>query len=106
MKTTTLKPITLKTTGTVIPVGTPVDVTFISVTVDESREIDAMEITLPSGEKFKSTHFTKYFKVPSLKTLEKWTFDSVCKSVSGKRCEPDGHGDDKSPSWLLALHMI
>lgn len=46
------------------------------------------------------------FKTPSMRSLEKWTYDSVCKSVTGKRVEPDGWGDDGSPSWLLALEMI
>lgn len=49
---------------------------------------------------------TSAFKTPSMKSLEKWTFDSVCKSVTGKRVEPDGWSDDGSPSWLLALGMI
>ena len=41
-----------------------------------------------------------------MKTLEKYSLDSVAKSVTGKRCEPDGYAEDGSPSWLLALGMI
>jgi hypothetical protein len=49
----------------------------------------------------------QYFKkIPTMKLLEKWTNDSVCLSVNGKRVEPDGHGPDGSPSWLLALCLI
>jgi hypothetical protein len=45
-------------------------------------------------------------KVPSMRTLEGYVYDSICKSVTGKTCEPDGYGSDGSPSWLLALGMI
>lgn len=46
------------------------------------------------------------FKAPSMTTLEKWNWDGVCKTPTGKRVEPDGHGPDGSPSWLLALGLI
>ena len=49
---------------------------------------------------------TSAFKSPSVASLEKWSCDSVCKSVTGKRVEPDGHGSDGSPSWLLVFGLI
>ena len=49
---------------------------------------------------------TSAFKAPSMASLERWSMDSVCKSVTGKRVEPDGHGSDGSPSWLLVFGLI
>lgn len=43
---------------------------------------------------------------PSMKMLEKWTFDSVCKSVGGKDVEPDGYDANGYPSWLLVSGII
>jgi hypothetical protein len=46
------------------------------------------------------------FKAPSMSSLERWSYDSVCKTPTGKRVEPDGHGSDGSPSWLLVFGLI
>ena len=52
-------------------------------------------------------HFLKGFaKPPGMRTLERYSMDSVCKSIYGKRVEPDGWDADGSPSWLLALGII
>ena len=48
----------------------------------------------------------KVRKLPALRTLERWSYDGVCKSVTGATVEPDGHGPDGAPSWLLALGLI
>ena len=45
-------------------------------------------------------------KEPSLKTLEKCNNDGWCKSIFGKRVEPDGHDEYGSPSWLLLIGVI
>ena len=42
-------------------------------------------------------------KVPSIKTLERWINDGVCKTIDGCRVEPDGECSHGYPSWLLAL---
>lgn len=104
MKTTTLRPLKLKADGRIIPAGTACTVEF-STTPDE-RRVPFMNVTLPDGTVLKSARWTAYFKAPSMRTLEKWTMDSVCKSVTGGRCEPDGYSSDGAPSWLLALGMI
>lgn len=44
--------------------------------------------------------------LPSWHTLESAVTDGVCESVTGDNVEPDGHGPDGAPSWLLALGMI
>ena len=49
---------------------------------------------------------TSAFKAPSLTTLQKWDNEGFCKSIGGKRVEPDGRDCDGAPSWLLALEMI
>ncbi len=46
------------------------------------------------------------FKCPSLKSLEEWSNDGICESVTGENVEPDGYDCDGAPSWLLALGMI
>jgi hypothetical protein len=56
-------------------------------------------------------NFNKYFgspfmKVPSLATLEKYSDDGIAKTVTGQKTEPDGHGQDGSPSWLLVIGVI
>jgi hypothetical protein len=45
-------------------------------------------------------------KCPSMKTLEKYSNDSICKSIGGKTVEPDGYDQDGYPSWLLVLNII
>ena len=44
--------------------------------------------------------------IPSLATLQAWEADGICETPTGYRVEPDGHGPDGSPSWLLALGII
>ena len=105
--------------GLVINYGTKATGKFVKVVGEISKvEYDAIEVTIPEGTEvsagnvldanltFKTRKFTTFFKPPTMKTLEKYSLDSVAKSVTGKRCEPDGHGPDGSPSWLLALWMI
>lgn len=48
----------------------------------------------------------KACKKPGMRSLEKWTFDSVCKSVGGKTVEPDGYDINGYPSWLLVCGII
>jgi hypothetical protein len=48
----------------------------------------------------------KFSKPPGLKALEKMSDEGIAKTVTGKKTEPDGYGDDGSPSWMLALGVI
>jgi len=43
---------------------------------------------------------------PSYEELEAFALDSVCPSITGSTVEPDGHGPDGAPSWLLLLGAI
>lgn len=45
-------------------------------------------------------------KMPSLRTLERYSMDGVAKTPTGHRTEPDGYGPDGSPSWLLVMGVI
>ena len=70
-----------------------------------------MVVTI-NGDSFKTSprnghkNLTGFCKPPSMNKLEAWSFDCVARSVTGKRCEPDGFGCDNSPSWLLVLGYI
>lgn len=44
--------------------------------------------------------------IPSAATLDKWSNDGVCRTVTGDMVEPDGEGPDGAPSWLVALGLI
>lgn len=50
--------------------------------------------------------FTGFSKPPGDKALENMVMDSVAKSATGGRCEPDGYSSDSAPSWLLVLGLI
>jgi hypothetical protein len=45
-------------------------------------------------------------KIPSMKTLEKYTFDGVSKAPDGCRIEPDGTCQHGYPSWLIILGIM
>ena len=40
-------------------------------------------------------------RLPSQRKLEHMLYDGVATTPTGFRVEPDGHGPDGSPSWLL-----
>ena len=93
--------------GKTFPKGTSVEVKFLGdkesghlicevlVGSDSFKTLIAKLPTTVSG-------FTK----PSTSTMRKWISDGIAKTPTGKRTEPDGYGDDGSPSWLLALGLI
>lgn len=52
-------------------------------------------------------YITGIAKPPSITTLQKWECDSgICKTPTGRKTEPDGYGDDGSPSWMLVIGVI
>jgi len=48
----------------------------------------------------------KVVKIPSQKTLERWSYDCEARAVDGCRVEVDGHCPHGCPSWLLVLGKI
>jgi hypothetical protein len=90
--------------GTEIEAGTTVELEF-------PKEHHGMIVRMSAEGKtvaIRTVRMNKYFgtRLPSMKQLEKWTFDSVCKSVGGKTVEPDGWDCNGTPSWLLAMGLI
>lgn len=45
-------------------------------------------------------------RIPSFKTLERYSFDCVAESTAGNTVEPDGWDSEGNPSWLLVLGMV
>jgi hypothetical protein len=89
--------------------GTVCDVRFYKHKHENGFEYDMMEINAPNGAvwNLSTRHGILYFKkMPSMKKIESWVEDSVCRSVTGGVCEPDGYTHDGAPSWLLVLGMI
>lgn len=101
--------------GSIIPARTVVTVSFN----DDKPGIANCTVWFQPGMvdlmyktyKIKTITLFKYFgrpftKVPGRAALERMISDGVAKTVTGKRTEPDGFGDDDSPSWLLVLGYI
>jgi len=82
----------------------------VSVQFPEEFNGTTMLLTDNAGNQLKtrSSHFFVLFgkKEPSIKTLEKWTEDSFCKSLFGQKVEPDGFDSEGSPSILVAMGFI
>ena len=43
----------------------------------------------------------KQYRVPSVRTLERWSYDGVAKTPDGRRVEPDA-----PDSWLVILGLM
>ena len=55
----------------------------------------------------KNNFYGKFKKMPTMNTLQKWEWQGgYCETVTGFRTEPDGHGPDGSPSWMLVAGVI
>lgn len=44
--------------------------------------------------------------IPTQEQLQVWAMEGVCDSVTGYTVEPDGHGPDGAPSWLLVFEIL
>jgi hypothetical protein len=98
MKTiTTIKDLGLKD-GTPISKGS-------SLVFIRPGEMPTVGIFSYNGRELKM-RYRNVLKNPSMRSLEKWSNDSVCKSVFGAVVEPDGYGPLNEPSWLLAMGLI
>ena len=88
-----------------IPQGTQIEVHFSEVVPTRlfiKHGDRLLRIRLADAHK----SVTGINKMPGLKTLEKYSNDSVAKTPTGHRTEPDGYGPDGSPSWLLVMGLI
>lgn len=43
---------------------------------------------------------------PTIKTLEKWQNDGICKTPCGCTVEPDGTCHHGKPSWLMLVGVV
>lgn len=92
--------------GTVTPANTSVHIWFSPKNLPSKMFIqtgDRVYQTRISGGNLKYVGITK---VPSLRTMEKYSWDGIAKTVTGFKTEPDGFGPDGSPSWMLVEGII
>jgi len=93
--------------GKVIPLGTPVTFKFINDGMGVSIDIPSLNMAeVKLRTRSAVLLLSKFTKEPSIKTMENWMSTGIAKTVTGHRTEPDGHGPDGSPSWLLAMGLI
>mgnify|MGYP001594992773 CR=1 FL=1 len=94
--------------GAVVPVGAPCAVIWIRDNPTICRvlypdgPIDGVRVRVAALPGF----FSDDFEMPPDDQIEEWVYDSVCETPTGQRVEPDGYGQDGSPSWLLALGLM
>ena len=102
---TTKREMTWTQHGITIPVGTKLEVYF-----SERRPgriyFEYNGRVLATITETAHKRLTGFGKPPGLKTLEKYNWDGIAKTVTGHRTEPDGYGPDGSPSWMLVLGYI
>lgn len=48
----------------------------------------------------------KVTRIPSVRQLERWSFDGVAESTLGNTVEPDGRDQYGAPSWLLVFGLL
>ena len=106
-------------TGTVINYGTKATGKFVTIIGEQTgTEYNAIEVTISEGTEvsagnvldqdlvFRTRKFSTFFQPPTVRTMHRWNDAGIARTVTGKKCEPDGYGPDGSPSWLLVLGMI
>ena len=107
MITTTKRSFTSKK-GITINEGERVTVTF-TVKGKDSQEFlpNYVSLNTADGRRIVTRNFKGAgIRVPGTKTIERYAWDSVVKSVFGHNVEPDGWDHEGSPSWLLVLGLI
>lgn len=107
MTTTTKKHFKSKK-GTIINTGERVTLSFDIKSKSTGEPLPCyVRMTTEDGRRISTANFKAAgIRVPSLPTLERWSSDSICKSIFGDTVEPDGWDSNDSPSWLLALGLI
>lgn len=88
--------------GDVFPEGATVTCEFRDSSVRVTLGDAAVVMSYQAASKF----LTKFKPAPSMKTLEKMTYDGVATTPLGSRTEPDGYGIYGEPSWPIALGLI
>ncbi len=99
---TNIKQINLKD-GRKFPAGSTCQLSFDGKTtlVQITIENDTFKVNCKSLPYY----FTR-FKLPSIRTLEKWTDEGMGKSLLGQTVELDGFDANGSPSWFLVFGLV
>jgi hypothetical protein len=103
-----LRDVKLKS-GVTIPKGTPVEVKWLP---EHDKGYYFAQIVPEGFDPYKTairTLFTVvsgFPKPPTMSTLDNWVRNAKAKTPSGQSTEPDGWGNDGSPSWLLVMGLI
>ena len=93
-------------TAVTIPAGTALQVYFSEVNPSRLffEYAGSLRILLLVNAHKNVTGFSK---PPTARAMQKWEWDSgTCKTPTGHKTEPDGHGPDGSPSWMLVMGYI
>jgi hypothetical protein len=89
--------------GTKTPANTPVHIWF-------SPKQASSRMYVEIGSEVRVTRINQKYtginKQPGIKTLEKYSWEGIAKTVVGEKVEPDGFGPTGAPSWLLVLSII
>lgn len=102
--TTTTKRSFKSKKGVVIHEGEKVRVTFDVKNAAGEIMPDYIRLTTADGRRVATSRLEAAgFKLPSQRSLEKMSSDSVARSVFGNQVEPDGWDAEGSPSWLLVF---
>jgi len=90
--------------GKIIPAGTNLAYEFVDNQRVSFSDLDGnhLKMNITSANKYVS----KFSACPSISKLDRQSMDGVCTTPTGHRVEPDGHGPDGSPSWLLVMGII
>lgn len=91
--------------GSITPDGTPVHIDFSEKTPSRIYVTDGDRVyktRLVNAQKY----YTGINKAPSLRTLEKYSWDGIARTVTGEKTEPDGFGTNGAPSWMLVMEII
>lgn len=91
--------------GTVITKGAEAQVKYNHSTIAEVI-VEGIEKSVKISVSALTQLLEGYPKMPPISRLEKMSDDGIATTPTGKRTEPDGYGDDGSPSWLLVAGVI
>ncbi len=90
--------------GTFYVKGSPVSRFFFLSDRVTVITINDRDIRIATTRMYK--YLKGFTKPPGKATVWKWMHNECCKTVTGKKVEPDGTGPDGSPSWLRVLGLI
>jgi hypothetical protein len=105
MKTITLYKDLIMRSGIVLPKGTKAQISPIKGQNDINAST-LCNLFVDGYDNVFKARYTSVCKQPSVTSLMRWSEDGICKSIGGKKVEPDGYDPDGFPSWLLVTGFI